>query len=227
MRPFIAASMQTLVALYSAPKRFYHNLDHINFGLGRFEWAKQQAEFMSLSVEDWNRIETAWWWHDAIYNAHAQQENSGYSERESVYLMRELASTYRYHNLQAHQLVEFDTEIDVAEMLIRGTAKHVFTQKGISQSHKLMRDIDLASLGLPWDHYLYNTESVCQEYEMSDSDAERLRIAAGNVGFIKRLLGRQRIYYTDAFHDKYEKQARSNLTRRIEQVTQMVNHDQP
>lgn len=224
MNILIAAAMPTLVALYSAPKRYYHNLDHINFCLGRLEWAKLQPEFSSFTEDAWETLEIAIWFHDAVYNPHAQQVKSGYSEEQSAQFLLNFMDLEFEYRLKSDLMPMVETAVN----MIRWTGRHINNRKEQpSKMVQLMLDIDLAGLGLTWDQFVYNTENVCMEYEMSESNSEQLRIMQGNSGFQQALCRRERIFYTDTFHNQYEEQARKNIAQRVAQVEQMVEHDKP
>jgi predicted metal-dependent HD superfamily phosphohydrolase len=219
MHPFIAYSLPTLVPLYSAHKRYYHNLDHINFCLGQLEWARKQREFRSFQLQwDWEPLEGGIWYHDPIYNPYAQQESLGYSERESIKLLEYMARSW-FNQLHGIHWSLVEAFLNKAKDAVEVTAHHLkYKPDDFSEAQQLMADIDLAALGLPWDAFLRNTENVCKEYEMSDSVVERGRIAEGNAVFLAKMLERPRLYYTEAFYQKYEEQARENIAQRIREV---------
>jgi predicted metal-dependent HD superfamily phosphohydrolase len=208
MNYFIVHNMHRLVALYSAPGRHYHNLNHINFCLARMEEAKKQDEFKHFKEEQWTALEIAIWFHDAIYNAEAQMVTPGYSEFESIEFMRYCAVDYP---LAINNPEWYSIQRD-AEDLILATAKH---GKYIPETEleALMLDIDLASLALPWRQFKDNTDDVVMEYALFRPYD---MIAVGNAKFLKGLIEtNDRIYHTGWGYDAFEKMARWNIAHRV------------
>lgn len=222
MNEFIALCLPTLVPLYSAPKRYYHNLDHINFCLGQLEWACGQKELKGASYK---AVETAIWFHDAIYNPYAQLVSKNYSEVESADLFDRMVDQLDAGN----KFLWLNRTANLIARLISITANHLgnplmWWDKDEDEDEELaaqlMLDIDLASLGIDYDSFSYNTNQVCKEYRTNDVEysEQHCQVIYGNAEFLKRLLAKPRIYYTQTFFDRYEQKARENLTQRIKEV---------
>ena len=80
-----------------------------------------------------------------------------------------------------------------------------------TQDGKLIVDIDLASLGAPENIFDANGEAIREEYaHVPEPDFNR-----GRANMLGRFLQRPRIYYTDAYFIRFERQARENLKRSL------------
>ena len=78
-------------------------------------------------------------------------------------------------------------------------------------------DIDLSSFGCPWECFLRDSAAVKAEFPGTDAEYYR-----GQTVFMESMLARPRIFLSDFFHDRYERQARENiraLLRMIDQKT--------
>jgi predicted metal-dependent HD superfamily phosphohydrolase len=82
---------------------------------------------------------------------------------------------------------------------------------------KIFLDLDLAILGLPsTDEYQTQYSSlIAREYSHYSSTEYR----DGRISVLKNFRSRKRIYYTDYFYNKFEKQARRNIKWEIETLT--------
>jgi predicted metal-dependent HD superfamily phosphohydrolase len=81
------------------------------------------------------------------------------------------------------------------------------THHASSEEHKLFLDADLTILGSNEKTYTHYTQQVRKEYAIYD-DATYF---SGRKKVLKMFLEKEKIYKTQYFHDKYEKQARVNM----------------
>jgi predicted metal-dependent HD superfamily phosphohydrolase len=177
---------QQLVAAYTAAGRHYHDIRHIADCLRELEGVRH------LCV-DAQAIELAIWFHDIVYDGR-KQDNEEQSAEVAEKSLRQLGAS--------------DSLIQTVRELILFT-RHDRTPPSIDG--KLMVDIDLASLGVSAEVFDANGLAIRREYpHVSDDDFRR-----GRSALLGRFLERARIYYTDAFHDRYEKPARANLCRAL------------
>ena len=70
-------------------------------------------------------------------------------------------------------------------------------------------DIDLSSFGEDWPDFLRDTLNVRNE----QAHVPDAIYYPGHAKFLKMLLDRPRIFYTDFFHERYEQSARRNIER--------------
>ena len=81
------------------------------------------------------------------------------------------------------------------------------THQASSTENERFLDADLAILGSNRESYLHYTQQVRKEYALYD-DATYFK---GRKKVLKLFLEKEKIYQTQYFHEKYEKQARVNM----------------
>jgi predicted metal-dependent HD superfamily phosphohydrolase len=72
-----------------------------------------------------------------------------------------------------------------------------------------MVDIDLSSFGQQWSDFIRDTHNVRKE----QTDVPDAIYYPAHAKFLRMLLDRPRIFYTDFFFDCYEETARCNIER--------------
>lgn len=181
-----------LIELYSEPHRAYHNLSHINMLLDEH----REIECQHLELE------LAIWFHDAIYNPRAKDNED------------------RSATLAFNSIIDFGLSIGMAnqvEKLIMAT-KHVELPK--DDAARLLVDLDLMSLGGSEAEFDVNSAAIRKEYEhvpLADYCKERCRI-------LQSFLDRPTIYSTRLFQEKYEESARANLRREIARLQELMRN---
>lgn len=177
-----------LKELYSEPKRKYHNANHIHYCLEQFEYVRHLPN-------DPEAVEMAIWLHDAIYDPEFRE-----NELQSAVLA---SSILKIACLPFHWR-------DLVFNLILWT-RHISQPKEIDA--QVLVDIDLSSLGKPWEGFIFDSKRIREEYwRISDKYFQ-----IGRCVFFKKLLKRPTIYLTQFFNDKYEAQAQENLKRWIKE----------
>lgn len=172
---------EDLIAHYRETHRAYHNLDHIGFCLAEFDSVRSLAESPDL-------VEFAIWFHDAIYDTHAQDNEERSAELAGGVL--ENAGLARLRNR--------------VQALILAT-KHV--APAADHDATLLVDIDLGILGQPRSRYETFEHQIRQEYAwVSPTD-----FSNGRSAILRRFLGRPAIYGTETLRDRWETAARENL----------------
>lgn len=176
-----------LCAQYASPPRAYHNLTHISECLEEFDNTRHLATNPFA-------IEFAIWFHDAIYDSMAKDNEERSAElAQNVLRMAELSEAF----------------VDTVRQLILAT-KHNQPPKDAGTA--LLIDIDLSILGQPAEKFDRYEKGIRHEYSwVSAKD-----FAAGRTAVLKSFLGREKIYSTDFFQQKYEIRARENLKHSIE-----------
>ena len=178
--------VRMLIADYTGSDRFYHDLRHIAECLTELDAVRDRAGNPAT-------IELAIWFHDVIYDGRRTDNE----ERSAELANGQLASLGFAEGIrrEVHRLI-LCTRHDREPPDLDG---------------KIMVDIDLASLGRPAEVFDENTRLIRREYpHVADAD-----FARGRRDMLGRFLARPRIYYTDAFRDRYEANARQNLTRAL------------
>lgn len=188
-----------LSTLYAQSHRHYHNIDHINYCLGKLEEIKKESDCEFLTNEIYDIVERAIWWHDAVYNPFS----SNNEETSSL-----LFSDY-FSNLEEISLYKFN-EINAA---ILATAHHIKDQTNLSYATQIVLDIDLAGLG---DSFFFKKNSLAIRKEFHHIDDKTFMDS--RRFFLETLLKRKHIYYTDYFYEKYEIAARVNISKELDFV---------
>ena len=183
---------QRLVDAYNEPQRHYHTLDHIDHCLSKFDQCKSLAS-------NPDALEIAVWFHDVIFEP-GKVDN----EARSAELYRELSAGVH------------DTEFrDLVGRLIMATLHDGGSLDDSDAGY--MVDIDLSSFGLPWEDFFLDSQRLRKECTHL-SDAEYYRRQGE---FQSSLAARPRFYCTDFFYQRYEQQARDNLSRYFAQVDEL------
>lgn len=169
-----------LVTAWSEPARAYHTLAHLEACLDE----------LPVPAADPDAVELALWWHDAVYDPTAadnEAKSAAWAERTLTEAgVPELGS--RVARLVLATAGHDDAEGDAAWVL----------------------DIDLAVLGRDPSAYDRFEEQVRQEYAWVPEPMFR----QGRSRILAGFLARPRIYHTDRFAAR-EGQARTNLTRAL------------
>ncbi len=181
---------RVLDAAYSSPDRHYHTFEHLNEMF-------LVAGKLSAITDDPRRVQLAIWFHDAVYNSHAKD-----NEVRSAELAENLLGPIGVPR----------SELEGLTRLILVTAHQTITQAPDREAAILL-DADLAILGSPLDRYRRYAEDIRREYAwVPDSE---YRMARTRV--LEQFLTRKRIYWNDAAHEELDAQARDNL--RLELAT--------
>jgi predicted metal-dependent HD superfamily phosphohydrolase len=175
--------------MYAEPHRHYHNQQHIADCLGEFDQVRQ------LAVEP-EAVEFAIWFHDAIYDSRASD-----NEERSA----ELAQTW------LKQAGAADTLTNSIGRLVLATKAHDGT---LHLDAPLLVDVDLAILGQSPRRFWEYENGIRSEYDWVDPKT----FASKRVEILQRFLARPRLYHAEFFFARLEDQARSNLRASIEQL---------
>jgi predicted metal-dependent HD superfamily phosphohydrolase len=171
-----------LTAAYSEPHRHYHNLRHIVECQQEFETARDLA----TSPE---AIELAIWFHDAIYDTKATD-----NEEKS-----------------AAWAVEFLEGAGVAGSIVEKVSNLVLATKNhdvsLDEDAPILVDVDLSILGQPQQRFWEYETQIREEYSWVEEDL----FAEKRGEILTAFLERERIFSTDLFYRRYELQARRNI----------------
>ena len=179
-------AFSALMEEYARPPRAYHNLNHIAHCLDEFQASRQLAL-------DPDAVEWALWFHDAIYDSRAKD-----NEQRSAELAKKVAE-------EAGLPDGFGAE---AAKLIMATTHAAAPAPG---DVALITDIDLAILGQPQARFDEYELEIREEYGWVDDVA----FAGGRAAVLTQFAARPLIFQTEWFRGKYERQARANLTRAL------------
>lgn len=177
-----SAAWSSLDGRYAESHRHYHDTRHLAHCLCEFDLAVEQ-------IVRRDQVEMAIWFHDII-NEPGRPDN----EALSAELFRDLAG-----GSMADAFIA-----EVVDLILVTTHR----QDPIDPDHRILCDIDLASLGCTWECYLRDTGHLRAEFRGSDQDYCRIKRV-----FLESMLRRPRIFVTDFFYARYEHLARENLHR--------------
>lgn len=183
---------RALSALYQAEGRHYHNLAHIEAMLAL-------AGHYRASLHDPEAVEAAIWFHDAIYDSRAKDNEA----RSAVLAEKKLAG-----RTDAQRLGRITA-------MISATATHELPHFGDARFDRdaaLFLDMDLAILGAAPDAFDAYEQAVRREYGWVEEPMWR----AGRGTVLKTFLARPHIFHTEEFRQRFEAQARQNMARSIE-----------
>ena len=180
-----------LIDAYNEPHRHYHTMNHVYSCLNLLDG-------LPVTGETKDKLEFAIWFHDVIYDS-ASQTN-------------EIESATLAFNWLEHSDVSYALEV---KRMIELSADYVNAQL-TNETEKIFHDLDLAILGSSKVTYQEYVTNIRREYEhMSDDE-----FAAGRSSFLTKMIEKQKIFQTDAFHDLFEETARENMRDELEQLTQ-------
>jgi predicted metal-dependent HD superfamily phosphohydrolase len=185
-----AQCFQELAGLYSEPHRHYHNQHHIADCLAEFDGVKALAANPVA-------VELAIWFHDAIYDTRASD-----NEERSA----ELAQRW---------LKQFGADaalMDAVGRLILATKNH---DGSLHPDAPLLVDVDLSILGQPPVRFWKYEKQIRAEYAWVDA----MIFATKRAEILRRFLARPRLYQTAHFFERFEAQARKNLQVSVERLS--------
>lgn len=184
-----SALRDRLVDAWREPQRKYHTLQHLAESIVLLE------DYLDLA-EHPAEVEMALWFHDAVYDVTAN-DNEAQSAKLAA---RELADAG-----------VSETVIDRIERLVMATC-HSALPEGRDQ--QLLVDVDLAILGAERSRFRSYEMQVREEYIWVPEALFRERRAA----ILREFLGRDPLYHTPELQQRLEKQARHNLEWSLAQL---------
>jgi predicted metal-dependent HD superfamily phosphohydrolase len=180
---------QRLLTIYSEPHRRYHNQRHIADCLTEFDRVKSHAA-------DPTAIELAIWFHDAIYDPRAAD-----NEERSAELAKRWLKEFGASNAVA----------DAVCQLVLATKHH---DGSLHADAPLLVDVDLSILGQPPERFWKYERQIRAEY----SWVEESMFASKRAEILEGFLARERIYRTGIFFQELEAQARKNLKASVQRL---------
>ena len=177
-----------LLDLYSETTRFYHDKSHVVECLSQFQKYSRYAERPG-------EVEVAIWFHDAIYDTRAGDNEEQSAELAELHLKRAGAGK--------------DCVSRVVAMIL-ATKTHQVS----SLDSMLMVDVDLGILGAPSHTFEEYDRNIRREYHWVPDEA----YTSGRAAVLRSFHEREKIYHTEPIRQQYEEQARRNLTRKIDEL---------
>jgi len=175
-----------LTKAYNEPQRHYHNWQHIAECLAEFDGARHLAQQPDA-------VELALWFHDAVYDSKAAD-----NEERSAALAKQCLASCGVSQMVA----------EAVESLVMAT-KHHEAKEHVDAG--LTIDVDLSILGREEARFFEYERQIRAEYAWVPAEV----FSAKRAEILEKFLARERIYTTELFRRKYEKQARANLAASI------------
>lgn len=174
---------EELAEAYNEPGRYYHTLTHVQHVL-------ETIDSLQAGASNLPAIRFAAWFHDAIYDSKAKDNEEKSAELASVLLPKLAIPT---------QI------IDSTVRLILCTKQHQ-ADPGDHDAHILL-DADLAILAADPTIYQKYAQAIRQEYAWVAEEQYRV----GRKQVLQKFLQRERIYFTPLIMRTGEQIARHNL----------------
>lgn len=187
-------AVRSLIDRYSEPHRAYHNLTHILDCIDELnEFDHQYKDDLTgipgLPALDRSKLVLAIWYHDAIYDPKAKD-----NEEKSAEIF----------TLEAQSAgMSSEAVRDIGDMIL-ATKSHVSEHPNTS----ILLDIDLSILGRDPVTFAEYDAQIRAEYDF----VPRLIYYPKRYEIMQGFLKRPRLFITDYFHKKYDAQARTNLS---------------
>jgi len=174
---------------YTQPGRFYHTLKHLDHLVAELKPIQDQFSC-------WATVVFAIAYHDFVYNS-ARMDNEEKSAAVAVIRLKEIAFP--------------ETEVERCKVFILATKKH----EAVNREVDLFTDADLSILGAEPERYHHYAACVRKEY----SSYPDLLYKPGRKKVLLHFLEMKRIFKTGEFYEKYERNARRNLQRELEELS--------
>ncbi|ENX59916.1 MULTISPECIES: hypothetical protein [Acinetobacter] len=175
-----------LIAAYSEKQRAYHTLQHLYECL-------VLVDSIRADLIDAHAVELALWFHDAVYNPQAKDNELKSAELFEQYLAQDLS-------------------IDIVQKIkqwIIATQKHESTNELDLQ---FLLDIDLAILASSSERFEEYEQQIKQEYAWVDPDVYAIKRKEVLAHFYQT----ESLYQTEYFQQSLEPRAKENLKNIIE-----------
>ncbi len=172
-----------LIAAYSEKQRAYHTLQHLYECLVLLDSIRSD-------LKDAYSVELALWFHDAIYDPQAKDN--------------ELKSAELFGRYMAH-----DLSVEIVKKIKRWiitTQKHEATDELDLQ---FLLDIDLAILATSPARFAEYEQQIQQEYAWVDPDVYSIKRKEVLAHFYQT----ESLYQTEYFQQNFEQRAKQNLNR--------------
>jgi predicted metal-dependent HD superfamily phosphohydrolase len=180
-----------LARLYSAGGRAYHNLSHVRSLLDLSDTFRDR-------IQNYHALSFAIWFHDAIYDTRKKDNE-------------ELSAKFAVKSLGRFK-IPVDTLALICEMIL-ATREH--QSKDGSEDLNLFLDLDLSILGSEEQVYRSYAQAIRKEYWWAPGSLYN----EGRKKVLVSFLERESIYLTREMANMLEEQARRNIRREIESLS--------
>ena len=197
-------------SMYNQGHRRYHNIKHINSCLKRLKEYRRETKSQESNCE--NLLKFAILTHDIILIPGSME-----NEIHSVFVAKALIQ-----QLGVRLFNDMDPQdiVNELESLIYVTS-HAMAPNSLHREHcseAIIADCDLAILSSDPETYRRYDKNIKKEYgTLRDSYYYR-----GRYQFLKQILNKPNIFWTEYFKDTLEQQARENIKENIERIKSKI-----
>lgn len=190
-----AVACGALLAHYDEPHRAYHTGAHVQACLRLYDGVRALA---------WrgSEVECALLYHDAIYDPKARDNEAKSAALARADLARAGCAEDVIARIERAILATRTHELGA----LPGDDPHVLADVA------LVLDLDLAVLASDLDTYRVYSEGVRSEHAHVSDALYR----TGRSAFLRKILARERWYWTEELHARFEARARANVARELE-----------
>ena len=182
------AAGRQVLRCYEQPHRRYHNLRHLAECI-------ELADEVADQLADADAARCALYFHDAVYTVGAADNEVRSAEMARRMLM---------------DLGLPDRRGGLIERLIQCTDHRT---PPFSSDARYVVDIDLSILGQPADRYTEYAEAIQAEAALPPEEFRQRR-----VEFLRNMLARPRLFFTETFAARFEAAARANMRRELDSL---------
>src|SRR5688572_7199570 len=175
---------------YSNSRRYYHNLAHLDNLTGQLSSVKNQ-------IEDWQTLIFSVAYHDIIYNP-LKKDN----EEKSA-------------GLAYDRLTQLGSPTDQKEKCRQQILSTRMHEPSDNLDTNFLTDADLSILGADKDSYSKYARQVRKEYKYFPD----FLYNPGRKKVLKKFLEMGNIFKTKYFRDKYEEQAKTNISDELKSLS--------
>ena len=183
-----ASEYQRLISAYNEPHRAYHSQQHLSECLEKLDWSTTGSSSQNKAL-----VEVALWYHDAIYDTSAQDNEL----KSAQWAVRFLSDS--------------GLSPDVCKQVYALVMATCHGEVPTDPLQQWMVDIDLSILGADDARFAEYEVQVRQEYSWVPLDVYQVK----RREILKQFLDQARLYQTQQFYERYEKKARKNLQQAI------------
>lgn len=186
-----------IITRYAEPHRYYHNFSHLVQIFGEFNEVRHLCKHPDA-------VEMDLWTHDVVYKIRAQD-----NEEQSAKVVESILTQARLPEKTSEKFIK------EVKRLVLLSKDHIVERGDVDGS--LSIDIDLSILGQAPDVFDIYEQNIWKEYVWAGGIGEK-EFVLRRRKVLEQFLDRKHIYTTPYFRKKYEKQARANLKRSLEQL---------
>lgn len=155
-----------------------------------------QADNFEQGIQDFDALIFAIWYHDIIYKP-TKKDNE---DKSAIFAENHI------------KMMLFDQKrLKNIKKLIVSTKKHKIII-GENMDNAYLLDMDLSILGTNWETYENYTQQIRNEYKIYPD----FMYKPGRKKVLQHFLVRETLYFTEAYRNKFESQARKNIKKEIE-----------